>query len=780
MKPSPPAPPLQGRGALSEAPPPDLYLEVGLFVFGLGVYTLTLAPGLLPADAGEFQLAGATLGIAHPPGFALYTLLSRVAALWPGAGPAAALNGLSALLAALALVLLYRVVVRLTALPLAGVVAAIVLGASTTFWAQATTTNIRMPAAAATLWALDRLLAYQATLQTDNAKAQRRALAWLAFALGLGVAHHASLVFIGAVFGLYALWLRPAALRRPWPLLAGLIPFAAWLYFPLRGPAVGLPRLATLAGFWEHVLARGFGGDMLYFATASALPARLAIFANTLTFEFTLPVLALMAVGTVAGFGKDRRVGAALLAATALHVFVAITYRAPQTVEYLLPAWALMGVWAGVGAAGVARGIVAAGRRAPGRGADSLTAGAKALLLVIVLAQGAATYPSYKALAADDGPRAYAQGVLTQAPPNAVILAPWHWATPLWYLQQVEGRRSDVTVRYVLVEPGGASLADTWVSAITAALPERPVVVTSFFEGEYRATGLRFVPLGDTAAWQVLAGPLTAAPGGLQGAQTFGVWRLLGWRPSAAGPGETAVTVAWQSSGAPEAVSAYVHLLGPDGALHSQQDVAYPAERYASGEVLLDRYVLPWRPDAPAGVYTLTAGLYRPGGAPLAEAALITLTWPPPGDARLVAPPVAAPERAIPLGSALWLDGWQVTPSGPLRPGDTLRVRLHFLAARPLTADYSVKVALIGPGYAWQTASDGTPAGGALPTLKWIAGSRVTDEHVLTIPADAAAGEAQLALAVYDAFTQRPLAILDPALAAQGPTVPLGSVTVAP
>ena len=768
MKPSPPAAWLS-----------DQYLEAGLFVFGLGVYTLTLAPGLLPADAGEFQLAGATLGIAHPPGFALYTLLSRAAALWPLAAPAAAINGLSALLAALALVLLYRVVLRLTALPLAGVVAAITVGASTTFWAQATTANIRMPAAAITLWALDRLLAYQDSLKTDNPKAQRRALAWLAFALGLGVAHHASLAFVGAVFGLYALWLRPTVLRRPWPLLAGLIPFAAWLYFPLRGPAVGLPRLATLDGFLEHILARGFGGDIFHFATLADLPARLAIFANTLTFEFTLPVLALMAVGALAAFGRDKRVGALLLAATALHVFVAITYRAPQTVEYLLPAWVLMGVWVGVGAAGVAAGIVRAGRGAPGWGAVSLTAGAKALLLVIVLAQGAATYPSYKALAADDGTRAYAEGVLTQAPPNAVILAPWHWSTPLWYAQQVERLRPDVQVRYVLVAPGGASLADTWVSAITTTLPERPVVVTSFFEGEYRSSGLRFVPLGDTAAWQVLTAPLTTAPTGLQGAASFGAWRLLGWAPSAAGPGEAAVTVAWQGRGAPEAVSAYVHLLGPDGALHSQQDIAYPAERYVSGEVLLDRYVLPLRPDAPAGTYTLVAGLYQPGGAALAEVTLTTLTWPP-DDARLVTPPVPAPEGAIPLGNAMWLEGWQVTPGGPLRPGDPVQVTLHFLAARPLTADLSVKVALIGPGYAWQTASDGTPAGGAIPTLKWIAGSRVTDVRILTIPAGAAPGEAQLALAVYDAFTQQPLAILDPTLAAQGPTVPLGSVTVAP
>ena len=48
---------------------------------------------------------------------------------------------------------------------------------------------------------------------------------------------------------------------------------------------------------------------------------------------------------------------------------------------------------------------------------------------------------------------------------------------------------------FLLVQPGGASLAQTWVSAIDNTLPTRPVVVTSFFEGEYRASGKRFVLL---------------------------------------------------------------------------------------------------------------------------------------------------------------------------------------------------------------------------------------------------------------------------------------------
>ena len=136
------------------------------------------------------------------------------------------------------------------------------------------------------------------------------------------------------------------------------------------------------------------------------------------------------------------------------------------------------------------------------------------------------------------------------------------------------------------------------------------------------------------------------------------------------------------------------------------------------------------------------------------------------------------PATALPLGNALWLlTGYNLNGT-TARPGDTISVDLRFLAARPITADYTVSVALVGPGYRWQTRSDGTPAGGAIPTLKWIAGSRISDTHRLTIPLDAAPGTASLSLTVYDAFTQQVLPVLDRDLAAQGQSIPLGTVQV--
>ncbi len=45
---------------------------LGLAFFAL--YLFTLVPSVLPADNGEFQLVAWKLGIAHPPGYALYTI----------------------------------------------------------------------------------------------------------------------------------------------------------------------------------------------------------------------------------------------------------------------------------------------------------------------------------------------------------------------------------------------------------------------------------------------------------------------------------------------------------------------------------------------------------------------------------------------------------------------------------------------------------------------------------------------------------------------------------
>ena len=68
---------------------------------------------------------------------------------------------------------------------------------------------------------------------------------------------------------------------------------------------------------------------------------------------------------------------------------------------------------------------------------------------------------------------------------------------------------------------------------------------------------------------------------------------------------------------------------------------------------------------------------------------------------------------------------------------------------------------------------------GAIPTLKWIGGSQVRSPHFVTVDENAPGGQ-QIggALNLYDAFTGRPLPILDERLTAEYGWVPLGETAV--
>lgn len=847
-----------------------------LFAAALGLYAFTLAPSLLPADAGEFQITGALLGVAHPPGFASYTLLSWLISRLPFAAPAAAINFLSALLAALALVCVSGAVRAWTGSTLAGLCAALTLGLATTFWAQATTANVRMFTATAVALALLGLARYcsPSTIIFPSPVGRGgwgvkggRALALFAFAAGLAVSHHGSTIFLLAPLGLYALvvyaqsdWSVARLMwaggvqkrvglallaRQLWPLLFGLIPFLAWGYFVLRADAYGAPpNLGTWDGFLDQVLARNFLSAVLAFATPELFPDRLRVLWVILNFQWNWILLALALLGAVAAVIRDWRLGTALLVAFGAHTFVAITYAAPQTTEYLLPAVVLLAVCMGFGFAELLRWLAFTPEALPAGSTPVFRPPARALLALplLALALGAlllqfqARFPGYRQLSHDDSTRGFAQALLEQAPPEAVILAPWHWATPLWYLREVEGRRPDVEVRYVV--PRGVSYAQNWVEEIGQTLPARPVLVTSFYPPEYAASGYRFAPLATPhfPAWRVSAQPMTETPAGLQGAQTLGELEFLGYRsvsapavPSVVTPAESAIELiaAWRVNGAPRDLNFFIHALGPDGLLYGQQDVSVPAWRYVAGEVLAERYTVTLLPEAAPGSYALVTGAYLPDGVRLAESTLTTFIVAP----RATPPVTAQPqfrttERGTLVGqdadyslpdSPRFLQHWQ-TPSGYLttisdstpaplpfnlqpstasryvpfgnqliltdarvspavaRPGETVSVDVEFIAARSLVQDLIVKAELTGNG--WRAQVDTVPVGGGLPTLKWLAGSRLRDRYTLTIPLDAAPGPASLTLGWYDAFTQRTLPLLDPRLAQLGVSAPLAVIEI--
>lgn len=82
-------------------------------------------------------------------------------------------------------------------------------------------------------------------------------------------------------------------------------------------------------------------------------------------------------------------------------------------------------------------------------------------------------------------------------------------------------------------------------------------------------------------------------------------------------PGETLpLTLYWQAAKEMEvSYTVFTHLLDGQGVVWGQQDNlpdggSYPTTGWTSGEVVIDRYNVPLRPDTPAGRYQLEVGLY--------------------------------------------------------------------------------------------------------------------------------------------------------------------------
>ncbi|MGF1506123.1 MAG: protein O-mannosyl-transferase family [Anaerolineae bacterium] len=709
-------------------------VDLLIFSAALGLYWATLRTGALPADAGEFQLVAAELGIAHPPGYPLYTMLGRVFVLLMPWTPARAVNLFSAVSTALMVTLSGRAARRLGGGLPGTVIAALLAGLAASVWVTAGQASIRPLTGLFVALCIERLAAYRHTRSEG-------ALFGFGLAGGLGLTHHPSVAFSGLFFAVYLLLIDPALLREPrrWPPLVGgvALGFLPWLYLPLRGAdAVLAPAgISTWTGFWDHVLARGFAGDAFAFTSPTALWDRLLIWVNILRNQWHALMLPLFGVAGVLTARRDPPTTLMLAGGAVLHSVLTMTYRAPHTVEYLIPAYVRLAILAGVSC-----------------GEHRLRPVWAVALAVAALAAGIRHAPGIRQVAADSSTSDYVTAVLDQAPPRGVVLAPWHWATPLWALQHSADLRTDVEVIYVFPE-GSEPLAETWARRIAAS--EQPVVTTGYYPGAFDPFALSPLPVEPFPAWGMdPSGGMDALNEPLGKAVT-----LLGIDApeSIEAGGWVDVRAAWRVH---EPAAGFVHLTLPDGTVLTADD-----RPLLPGDYVITRHVLgvplttPPEASFLAGAYTPEAALLNEEGQPrtfVGRAAVSPTTYQP-GEGILLADGIVLADVDLPE---------------TLTPGAEVIVDLTFTAHRALFTDRVIKVDIIGAD--WLASSDHIPAGGAIPTLKWLPGWVIHDRHRITIPPDGQTAGARAELVIYDHFNNQVYPVLEPSLAEQGRAVPLG------
>jgi hypothetical protein len=455
----------------------------GLIVSALAfcLYLATLSPFMIWEDSGELATVAATLGVAHPTGYPVFSLLGRVFSLLPlgDLRVIVKLNVMVALFCALAVACFYRVFLFLLsdralfpfrepsrqtttkesgrgkgkeaspgfAAPLvaaetlthrlAAAFGALALAFSWTFWFEAVSFEV---------YALHLLMMSLVTLlflrsMADPASARR----WLLFAyvLGLSFAHHMMTVLLAPAFlTLYfstrgfgrESWIR--VLRAIPAFLLGLTPY---IYLPVRASTGSVMNWGD-PSTWERFLFHVSGGQYRFkmFSSAEVASRKFGEFADGFIREFGVLPLLLAVLGIWATFRFRKRLFAftALLFATGVLYAVNYDFEDPN---FYLPAWVMIAAWAALGTFHAMSWARARGK--------------PVVWLVAIACCAAAAQPLLSNYRDADESRNHAvedhaRNVLASVGSHGVLFTTQSeiLISPAYYLQRVEGYRPDVVV----------------------------------------------------------------------------------------------------------------------------------------------------------------------------------------------------------------------------------------------------------------------------------------------------------------------------------------------
>lgn len=224
------------------------------------LYLVTLHEGLTAGDAPELVLAAWAGGVAHPPGYPLYTwLLAAAIRVMPDLAPIAIGHAFSALASAAASGVLYLAALRLTGSRTAALVGGLSFALGPEVWRWSTETEVfaaNLFLAALALWAV---LAWRQ-------EARPLAAGLLGALPGWALAHHHTLalwlVLLLPIAVVHAprRFLPRAALGLPW----GVLPLA---YLPWASAHPSLWSFGgadTVDGFLSFLLRRDYGTFRLF------------------------------------------------------------------------------------------------------------------------------------------------------------------------------------------------------------------------------------------------------------------------------------------------------------------------------------------------------------------------------------------------------------------------------------------------------------------------------------------------------------------------------------
>jgi len=470
------------------------------------LYIITLAPTTSFWDTSEYIATGHILGIPHPPGNPLFVVLARAweVLLAPlGLSVAVRINLFSTVMSALAHGFWFLVVHHILrhyskdrVFPLVGALVAVLVSATAfTVWNQS---NVNEKVYTVSLFTI-ALLSWLAVHWRENLGKGKddNLLILMVFILALSVGNHLMAFLAAPALGIFIFLVRPRSLLNVWLYVAAVVALflglSIHLYLPLRaalGPVINeaAPTCESLGGALTSILTWGKAGCEALSASLSRdqyvkppLFPRLAPlhlqYANFLQYfdwqwartlqgtqvlfsyarlPFTLLFTTLGIFGAVEHYRRDRATWWYILTlfgtlSVALVFYLnfkygftiadpagdSLAHEVRERDYFFIVSFSLWGLWAGMG-------IVTLWQALANKIRGSLLKAAP--ILVLALIPLFLNWP-WASRAGDYSARDWAYNLLMSVEPYGIVFTNGDNDTfPLWYLQEVEGIRQDVTV----------------------------------------------------------------------------------------------------------------------------------------------------------------------------------------------------------------------------------------------------------------------------------------------------------------------------------------------
>jgi 4-amino-4-deoxy-L-arabinose transferase-like glycosyltransferase len=335
-----------------------------LLLIDLIVYLLTRAPVVQFIDSGELAVVCQTLGIAHPTGYPLYTLLGRLFCLIPLQDVIFRVNLMSLLFTCLSSVILFLALLiigrdflqgtdgRSRFVIWAALLASLIFSFTPTMWSQATSNEV---------YSLNvlfyTLIILLVLLWRTRRKPQagERISFLLAFVYGLSFGNHMSTVLLLPAILFISIDTLGKRLFTPRRILfilsLFLLGLSIYVFLPIRSaqnPVMDWGNPESWATFKRHVT--GWQYQVWMFAqSAEELGGNLANFIKLFFHQFPIYLLPLSLVGIWRIFVCCRRILVFLLVVFLANILYGINYGIPDIDPYFLGSFLANAIFIGTG-----------------------------------------------------------------------------------------------------------------------------------------------------------------------------------------------------------------------------------------------------------------------------------------------------------------------------------------------------------------------------------------------------------------------------------------------